>query len=288
MLSYQHAYHAGNFVDCHKHAALCALITALQHKDSAITFYDFFAGRGAYSLHSPEANKTGEYIHGIAKIWDKPNAPAEIQPYLQLISAGNPDDLQHYPGSPEIMRQALRPQDRLICVDAHPQEFDALSQHLGQHPQITLHKRDAWESMSALLPPKEPHKTPRGLIVIDPAYEVKNDYLTLVKAMAQALQKFAHGVYLIWYPLLSAGHHEVMLDAFKQQITTKTVHSQLIVQTPQPKGLYGSGLLLINPPWQFDDALHNINSWLLQHLKQDKSAIHRLEWLVAERSTHVE
>ena len=293
MLSYQHAYHAGNFADCHKHAVLCALLAVLQTKDSGLTFYDFFAGRGMYSLHSPEAHKTGEYINGIAKLWPARNtALAVVKPYLDAIAADNADGLlKHYPGSPRFLQRALRLQDRLICNDAHPQEYaalqDTLHDRLGLDPRIAIHQRDAWEAMQALIPPRGEDKTPRGLVVLDPAYEVKSDYTILVEACAWALKKFSHGLYLIWYPLLPAGHHQSMLDLFQKHIPTKTLHSQLIVQNPTASsaeriGMYGSGLLLINPPWQFENTINEIGEWLVSCLGQDQTARHSCDWLVAE------
>ncbi len=292
MLSYQHAYHAGNFADCHKHAVLCALIAVLQTKDSGITFYDFFAGRGLYSLASPEANKTGEYINGIAKLWNTKIAPpAILQPYLSHIAALNlTHDLKTYPGSPLFIQQTLRLQDRLICNDAHPQEFHALQQSLPNDTRIALHERDAWEAMQALIPPRgENDKTPRGLVVLDPAYEVKSDYTILVDACAWALKKFSHGVYLIWYPILPARHHQTMLDLFQKHIPTKTLHSQVIVSdqnnaSGERIGMVGSGLMLINPPWQFENTISEIGDYLVQQLGQDESAQHRCEWLVEEKT----
>ena len=298
MLSYQHAYHAGNFADCHKHAVLCALLAALQTKDSGLTFYDFFAGRGMYALASPEANKTSEYTNGIAKIWPaRATAPDVLKPYLDAIAVDNVNgDLKLYPGSPALLKRALRLQDRLICNDAHPQEHDALQtvlrDRLGLDPRIAIHQRDAWEAMQALIPPRGEEqggvkKTPRGLVVLDPAYEVKSDYTILVEACAWALKKFSHGLYLIWYPLLPAGHHQAMLDLFQKYIPTKTLHSQLLIQSPhtahgERQGMYGSGLLIINPPWQFENTINEISEFLVLHLGQDQTAQYTCDWLVAE------
>lgn len=278
MLSYQHIYHAGNFADCHKHGVLCALLSALQTKDSALTFYDFFAGRGFYSFASHEANKTGEYQQGIAKIWQQADAPPALSPFLQHVKNDNPNGLQHYAGSPVLMQRHLRAQDRLICVDAHPQEHAALEQALGDDPRLTIYQDDAWDGVDALLPAK----TPRALLVIDPAYEVKSDYTVLVERCAKALKLMRHAVILIWYPLLSSGHHVAMLEKFQKTIGTKTLNSQLHVQQPQERGMYGSGLLLVNPPWQFDTDMTAIGDWLAPRLAQDQTAHHTLEWLVAD------
>lgn len=278
MLSYQHIYHAGNFADCHKHGVLCALLSALRTKDSALTLYDFFAGRGFYSLASHEANKTGEYHHGIAKIWQQPDVPAPLQPYLNHVRHDNPDELQHYAGSPVLMQRVLRPSDQLVCVDAHPQEHAALEQALGHDARLTLYQDDAWDGVDALLPAK----TPRALLVIDPAYEVKSDYTILVARCAKALRRMRHAVILVWYPLLSSGHHVAMLDLFQKNIATKTLNSQLHIHKPQDRGMYGSGLLLVNPPWQFDADMQTIGNWLTPLLARDPSAHHTLDWLVTE------
>jgi 23S rRNA (adenine2030-N6)-methyltransferase len=288
MLSYQHAYHAGNFADCHKHAILCALMDALHLKDSAITWYDFFAGRGAYKLDSIEALKTGEYRYGIASLWRDTTWPTAAQAYQQALQKRNQGDLVSYPGSPVLMQERLRPQDQLVCVEAHPQEFDALSRTLYETPNTALHKRNAWEAVSALLPPK----TPRGVAFFDPSYEVKQDYMILADKIIKVFPRWAHGLYVVWYPILPAGQHKEMLNALRKQITRKTLVSEIYVQSDKSKqeriGMIGSGMLIINPPWQFNEitqfekALGEIGNWLVPALKKDNHARHTLNWLVTE------
>jgi 23S rRNA (adenine2030-N6)-methyltransferase len=282
MLSYQHAYHAGNFADCHKHAILCALTDALHSKDSAITWYDFFAGRGAYKLDSIESIKTGEYRQGIQSLWADQSWPASAQSYYQALQAYNPDSLINYPGSPILMQDRLRPQDKLVCIEAHPQEYDALEYHLGHSDQTALHKRNAWEAVSALLPPK----TPRGVAFFDPSYEVKQDYLTLADKIIKVFPRWAHGVYVVWYPILPARQHKDMLTALRAHITRKTLVSEIYVQSDKAKqqrvGMIGSGMLIINPPWQFEHNITEIGKWLVPALKQDNNAHHALQWLVTE------
>ena len=284
MLSYQHAYHAGNHADALKHIVLLDLLAGMQQKQTPLFVLDGFAGRGIYELNSGEALKNREFDTGIARLQGLNDAatPAGVRRWLQLIEALNGDgDPRLYPGSPALIRACLRTQDRLAACEMHPEEFDRLRQNLAgnqQRKQIALHKRDAYEALGALLPPKEG----RGLVFLDPAYEVKNEYRRIASAVARAHERFRAGVYAIWYPLLPADRHLELFDEMKRSGLRKVLRVEL-----QGNGCFGdmqmqgSGVLIVNPPWQSLDPIRASAAWLCLALT-GKAGRHRLDWLVPE------
>lgn len=279
MLSYLHGFHAGNFADVHKHTALVLVVQALQRKPGPLAVLDTHAGRGLYDLQAAEALKTGEFSNGIARLWHTDTPPELSRPYLELIQAANPGgELRHYPGSPRLTRQLLRPQDRLMLCELHPEEYHRLRHTLGRDARTAIHRRDGFEALNALLPPAER----RGLVLIDPSYEVKTDYLRVVDAVAKACQRWPQGCYLLWYPLLGAGRHENLVAALQHSGLRKILQCELQVSTAdRTPGLYGSGLLLINPPWLLDEMLAALSRSLAELLVQD-AALARTRWLVPE------
>ncbi|RMD63119.1 MAG: 23S rRNA (adenine(2030)-N(6))-methyltransferase RlmJ, partial [Planctomycetota bacterium] len=279
MLSYQHAYHAGNFADVHKHVALCLLLEALRRKEKPFFVLDAYAGRGLYDLNSPESAKTGEYTGGIGRLADAADARPALAPYLAALKACEARHPGHYPGSPWLILHGLRPQDRMACCELHPAEFDALRAHVGGLRRVALHRRDGLEAMRALLPPKER----RGLLLIDPSYEVKREYGQVAKAVIACHRHWREGMLAIWYPLLPAGHHAALLDALRASGVRKILDSRLIVGTPGgERGMHGSGMLVVNPPWGFSGELGEALRYLAGRLGRDKSAQGIVKWLVTE------
>lgn len=279
MLSYQHHYHAGNFADVHKHLALSLALRTLQRKSSALMIMDTHAGRGRYALTAPAAARTAEFRDGIGRLWAVTDLPPALDDYLVQVRACNPADaLRVYPGSPLIARALLRSQDRLVLCERHPAEYQALRDILGRDRQVAVHRRDGFEALAALLPPREK----RGLVLIDPSYEVKSEYRRVVEALVEAHRRWPQGRFLVWYPLLPAASHRDLLRRLARSGIRRILQSELQVRAPQDApGLYGSGLLLVNPPWPLDDALAELTGVLAERLAQGESRA-VTDWLVPE------
>lgn len=236
MLSYQHAYHAGNRADLHKHAALARLIAALTAKPRPITYMETHAGRGLYDLAAPEALKTGEAAQGILKA-DLP--PGPYAGALARVRARH--GAMAYPGSPLIARELLRPDDRLHLMELHPAEHAALRRAL-RAPNVAVHRRDGFEGVLALSPPVPR----RGLVLVDPSYEVKADYAAVPDFVHRLLAKWPEVSVLIWYPILAEPRHAPLLSGLAPLSPQR---DELHFGTE--RGMVGSGLLGINLPWGF-------------------------------------
>lgn len=256
MLSYQHIYHAGNIVDCQKHAMLAAILNILNRDDAPYCYIDTHAGRGIYDLHAPEARKTAEYKTGIHKIWNK-KWPAEIRSYKDILNKLNPtpDDL-FYPGSPYIAYGHKRPQDMIELYEIHPQELVALDRHMGDLPGVGIYNLDGWEVLREYLPPRED----RGIVLIDPSYELKDEYISLIENIQIAVRHWPNGIFMIWYPILPAGRHLEMLKYMKSSGIQNILKTE--IHTKASEGLQGTGLLIINPPENFDQTAEKISKWL--------------------------
>lgn len=263
MFSYQHRYHAGNFADVHKHLVLVNILEYLQKKETAFCALDLHAGEGIYDLQSAASKKTGEHLQGIVPLLTNKNTPrpALIEKYINIVRQAAPAP-HSYPGSPAILGAMLRENDRGLLVEGHPQAFESLSKHFSRHARLHLHDRDSFEALQALVPFKEK----RGLIFVDPSYEVKNEYAKISQAVLQAYEKFNQGIYAIWYPLLPAQEQTVLLTHIKRAKCPKVICMEWIPVAKQTTGLYGSGMIVINPPWQMRDQLQQAFAWLNQHV----------------------
>lgn len=252
MLSYQHIYHAGNFADVHKHAVLSLLIAHLIKKDTPFFMLDAHGGRGLYPLDAAEMQKTGEYETGIGKLWQQQDKiPPLLTPYLRAVADANPGtELTHYPGSPLLALCLMRPQDRLAVVEKHPAEIAHLRGNLRNFRQASIHERDAYEALTGLLPPNEK----RGLVLLDPSYEDKNEYAALPQKLAGALKKWPQGIFAVWYPVLPAGHHQKLLEGLSALERAEIIDSRLDLDT-SPMAMSDSGVIVVNPPWKLDEEL---------------------------------
>ncbi|MDN3525013.1 23S rRNA (adenine(2030)-N(6))-methyltransferase RlmJ [Halomonas sabkhae] len=258
MLSYQHAYHAGNFADVHKHLMLHAVIDHLLRKSSSVTYIDTHAGRGRYPLQAEETSRLAEYRHGAEKLWQA-RQTLQADPLLEdwlagLASAQQHQPaarLDHYPGSPWWMAQRLREQDSLQLFELHPGEHGHLSQQDLPARARHLHADGLSGLLSAL-----PVKSPRLCVLVDPSYERKNEYAEVADTLLKAMRKARHAVMLVWYPLLPAGHHMTLLEALKEGGQRKVWRSELNLGTAgRERGMHGSGMLVINPPWGLEQRL---------------------------------
>lgn len=278
MLSYRHGFHAGNFADVLKHSLLALAVNALKQKDKPFVYIDTHAGAGKYSLKSEFAQKTGEYQEGIARIWNQPQVPDELRDYLAAIRAENTGQLLRYPGSPQLVRRLIRPQDRMQLSELHGSDFEALQQLYAGDKQVAVAKEDGLAMLLKKLPPIQR----RGLILIDPSYEVKADYNKVVEALQQAHRRFATGIFALWYPVIERATTEKLL----QRIADTGIASQLRIEhcvAPDGavRGMTGSGMLLINPPWRLDEQAANVLPWLNRVLTDDQGHW-QIDWQVPE------
>jgi len=247
MLSYQHSFHAGNAADIHKHLALVMLLTRLRQKDKPFCFIDSHAGRGVYDLDSAEALKTREAESGFLRLANADAGPGPVREYLELVSTFNRDGrLRFYPGSTAIAQALLREDDRAIALELHPQESAALRQVFAADSRISVHVRDCYEGLPALLPPR----IRRGLVLIDPSYENKREYEDIVDLLARALERWASGTFLLWYPVLPERRDFALRRGIEALKPPKTLVSEFRF-SGAPSRLQGSGLVIVNAPWNF-------------------------------------
>jgi 23S rRNA (adenine2030-N6)-methyltransferase len=263
MFSYRHAFHAGSHADILKHFTLIHLVEYLQEKPGALTIVDTHAGAGIYSLKDGFAAISKEAEGGIVRLLkfveDGNPISESIQRYLELIQAeNNQGSLDTYPGSPFILARLLRPQDRLKLFELHPKEIDILRHNIGelkQAKQIDIYAEDSFARLKGLLPPP----SRRGLVLIDPSYEDKQDYRYLETALEEALQRFATGCYAIWYPILSRRESAALPDRLKKIAINHQrswLHTELRVENaPGERRLQASGMFIINPPWTLEKQL---------------------------------
>lgn len=281
MLSYQHAYHAGNHADVLKHIILGDVLDGLHRKDKPLLMLDAFASRGVYALDGEQARKNCEFDTGIGQLWLLKHEPCPlgIRRWFSLIEQYNPNGgFARFPGSTALLHSMQRAQDRLIACDLHPQEFDALRASFRNHRGFNLQKTDAFEAIKASLPPKEK----RGLIFLDPSYEVKEEYENIAKAVMAAHKKFASGVYVIWYPVLPAGRHMHLFKAL-QHSGIRCI-KRLELNCPDKFSdmqMTGSGLLIINPPFHAQTSITSSLQWLQNKLCHGQATIEN-HWLVPE------
>ncbi len=279
-MNYRHGFHAGNHADVLKHVALIALITYLQTKDKPLFVLDTHAGPGRYDLASPEAQKSGEYRHGIGRLLDATDVPEGVKPYLDALRAENQGGgVTAYPGSPLLLARKLRPQDRLIACDLHPKEAEILAETLYPFTGAKVRASDGYAAVKALLPPPER----RGLVLIDPPFEKTTEFADLAKALREAWKRFPVGVYLVWYPLkdraaANALHADVAAAGMKDA-TTYELYVRDPAATP---GMAGSGLLAINASYALDGAMRVAGPYLAKQLAQGPGARFAAARLTAE------
>jgi len=262
-MNYRHAFHAGNFADVVKHAILARIIMHLRKKDAAFRVIDTHAGTGRYNLLGNEAIRGGEWHDGIGRVWshDFPPAVAELlAPYRDAIRSFNPDGkLAIYPGSPLLVRHWLRPQDRLIACELESGAAQALGRHLRKDPVAKVVAIDGWTALNAYIPPKEK----RGLVLIDPPYEERDELKRLANALAAAHRKWNTGVFLAWYPIKDMPEIVSFIKSLEKS-DIAALRIELIRDTAPEGKLRGTGLVVVNPPWTLaDDA-----KALLPHLAQ--------------------
>lgn len=289
-MNYRHGFHAGNHADVLKHLVLVSLLDALKKKEAPFFVVDTHAGRGRYDLAGLQASRTGEAKAGIRKLWTlaaaMPAPPPALARYLEAVTAAQAGAPDSYPGSPLIVSQALRPQDRLAACELLPDEANVLKGVLSHDPHSHVHARDGYAALKALLPPRDgATRFARALVLIDPPYEAQDEeYPLITGAVADALQRFPQGIFAIWYPI----KQRPSLHPFFRKVATLPVKSALAIELlvrpdDSPLRMNGSGMLLLNPPWQIEKDIEPAlkplaqamgeagASWRLTWLKQDKA-----------------
>jgi 23S rRNA (adenine2030-N6)-methyltransferase len=255
-MNYRHAFHAGNFADCLKHALLVWLVRALQRKPAPMSVLDTHAGAGLYDLSAGPAERTGEWRAGIGRLLDDP--PPALMDYIGLVR-----QLGLYPGSPALLRALLRSEDRLVCCELHPEDHAALRHRFGRDAAVTVHHRDAYEALGALLPP-QPR---RGLVLVDSPFEAPDEFTRIAKGLALGWSRFRTGVFAAWYPIKHRAPVRAFFSAMQQAGIQDVVAAELVLREPlDPTRLNGCGMLVINPPYRFESEVMPILTALLERI----------------------
>jgi len=282
MLSYRHAFHAGNHADVLKHHLLVALLDYMNQKDKAYWYLDTHAGAGCYQLDTGYAARNAEFAGGIARLWTRTDLPEALSHYVDLIRSFNPDGkLTFYPGSPLIANAAMREEDKLRLFELHPTDFPILAENLEPVGRRALiQKGDGFAGLKSLLPP--PPR--RAVTLIDPPYEEKQDYERVAVAMEDALKRFATGVYAIWIPMLQRPEPDRLIERLKALPAKNWLRATLNVHRPRDDGfgMHGSTMMVINPPWRLYETLEATLPALASLLALDKGAGFVLEQSPAE------
>lgn len=279
MLSYRHSFHAGNHADVVKHIVQSLILDALKQKDKPFVYHDTHSGVGRYDLQDERSEKTGEFKQGIARIWGRDDIPADLASYLDAIKVLNDtEELRYYPGSPKVARAQLREQDRMVLTELHPSDFPLLLQEFRGDRQVKIYKEDGFARLKASLPPKER----RGVVLIDPPYELKHEYMDVVKAIKASHIRWATGTYAIWYPVVYRENIDKMLNGLKDLGIRKILQIELGVEPDtEERGMTASGMIVINPPWMLENQMKAILPWLQQAIAPNHGH-HTVEWVVPE------
>lgn len=280
MLSYQHAYHAGNYADVLKHVILIQVLNYLKTKDKPLCYIDTHAGSGDYKLNSSEAQKNQEFLGGIDHLWQREGLPGCVADYVKLIKQFNHSgQLSRYPGSPLIASQMLGDKDRLFLYELHTAESKLLNGAVKKDKRCKVFRADGLKDSLGLLPPKEN----RGLILIDPSYEIKTEYQAVVDALKNMHKRFATACYCLWYPVVARKRNQTMERALQ---TSGIKNIQLfelgILPDSDEHGMTANGMIVINPPWTLLADMQQVLPWLAGTLEQNLQGFYRVEQLVGE------
>lgn len=285
-MNYRHIYHAGNFADVLKHAVLARIVTYMKQKDKAFRLLDTHAGIGLYDLASDEAQKTGEWQQGIGRLMDAqmPAHVAELlSPYLDCVRELNPNGgVTQYPGSPKLARMLFRPQDRLSAMELHPADHETLHMLFDGDYQSRITLLDGWLALGGHLPPKEK----RGVVLVDPPFEIEGEFDRLVEGLKQGYRRFSTGTFCLWYPLKKGAPIADFHEKLKALEITKMLCAELSVRSDrETTGLTGSGLIIVNPPFTLKADLERLLPFLKERLAQDRFASARSFWLRGEQES---
>ena len=280
MLSYRHSFHAGNFADVLKHLILIKILDYLGKKDKPFCCIDTHAGPGVYALNKDYALKNKEFENGIAKLWLRDNLPDSVAAYVNLIKTFNgKDQLSRYPGSPLIIKQFLRNQDRLFLYELHSTEIQILRDTVCKDRRIKVFHEDGLKNAVGFLPPIE-H---RGLVFIDPSYELKSDYPLVIETLIQLHKRFATGTYALWYPVVERGRNKQLEKAIKIRGLKNVQLFELGIKTDTHElGMTASGMIVVNPPWTLAADMQQTLPRLADVLGIEGAGLYRIESLAEE------
>ncbi len=309
-MNYRHQFHAGNFADVLKHALLVRLARALQRKPGGLLLLDTHAGRGGHDLaiaaHGDTLPRAPEWPDGIGRLWAREDLPAELTEYLAFakkfdaetgggaLDAGlgetrrlrepdpggapvSPSTPRYYPGSPWLLRELARPQDRVALCELHPEEFAALRAELGGARRVSAQMLDGYTAVRAMLPPPER----RALTLIDPPFEAQDEFEKITGALNDGLRRLPGGTFAVWYPLTERARTEEFFARLDEIGLPPAFTAELTVN-PAAAKMRGCGLLVVNPPWQFDREARALAEWLVGALAQGPGAAAELRWMVPE------
>jgi 23S rRNA (adenine2030-N6)-methyltransferase len=277
MLSYRHAFHAGNHADVLKHLILIQIAEYMAEKPAPFWIIDTHAGAGCYALESHQATKLGEFKDGIGRLWEQKGLPKAAVNYVEFVKMLNPDgQLRHYPGSPWLASQLLRSTDKLRLFELHTTDVKLLQENFKNGGrQISITPTDGFAGLKASLPPAPR----RALVLIDPSYETKSDYSDVLSSLADSLKRFPTGTYALWYPMLSKIESRKLPTKLKALGAPNWLHAAIEVNAPAKDGfgMHGSGLFIINPPWTLKKTLSETLPKLTELLAQGPGAKFTLE-----------
>jgi 23S rRNA (adenine2030-N6)-methyltransferase len=280
MLAYRHLFHAGNFADVFKHALLTRLLLLLARKDKPFCYLDTHAGIGLYELTHPWAQKLAEYHDGIERVWGRDDVPPLLAPYLDAVRADNPDGrLRRYPGSPRIAQRLLRDTDRMVLTELNLDDCKQLAAVFAADRRVVVEHADGYQALKAHLPPRER----RGLILVDSSFDRPQEFERLTQGVITAHRRFATGVYALWYPLMAPP----VMHAFARGVVASGIRKVLELELsvfPEKwsVSLRGSGMLVINPPFGFEEEASALLPWLWQALSSEGEGKWRVNWLIPE------
>ena len=280
MLSYRHSFHAGNHADVLKHIVQTLIIESLKEKEKPFLYLDTHAGAGRYQLTNAHATRTGEYLEGIARLWQQEEVPELILPYLEAVGSLNTsDELRYYPGSPLLAAKLLREQDLLMLTELHPTDFPLLRTEFSRDKRVRVCREDGFGQLKSKLPPA----SRRGFALIDPPYEPKQDYSAVVKGIVEGYKRFATGTYAIWYPVVHRQQIKRMLKELEATGIRKILQIELAVKPDSDQlGMTASGMIVINPPWKLASQMASILPWLHKTLVPEGTGHTLVEWVVPE------
>ena len=282
MLSYRHSFHAGNFADVVKHVVLVEMLDHLIQKETPFEYIDTHSGAGLYNLQSDDAHKLQEHANGIDQL--NVNDFPELERYFEVIQSFNPpkdppNTIDFYPGSPAIAQYFLRQQDRAWLFELHPQDYKLLCKHMLNRKRINVRCENGFEGLNALLPPS----SRRGLILVDPSYEIKSDYGRVIKHIVAGYKKFSSGIYAIWYPVVDRRKIDAMeTELLKSDIRNIQRFELGIAEDSAERGMTASGIIVINPPWTLFKKMSDLLPKLTQHLTQGDELYFKCDVLSAE------
>jgi 23S rRNA (adenine2030-N6)-methyltransferase len=277
-MNYRHIYHAGNFADVFKHTILCELLLHFREKNKPFSVLDTHAGIGLYDLSSQEAQKTQESQLGILKLSHDSARPDALNTYLDCVKTchDNNDDVLFYPGSPKIIQFFLSNNDELHANELHPEDYQTLKKHFFYNKNIHIHHEDAYRFLQALLPLK--HK--RGLILIDPPFEKRDELQQLFTTLEKSLRKFPQGIYVIWLPIKTYAEIKIFYATLSKLSVKKILALEIILNKfEDPHHLNGSSMVILNPPWQFDTKVKQFLPYLANLFKENAYGNSYLHWI---------